>query len=114
LRQNLLRLPADNAAAKAARSMDFFTTGTCRGLFFDAHHHRLALPDIAAFLKTNGLELLGVETTPHIRQAFAKRYPGADARTDLAAWHAFEREHPDLFVWWYQLWLRKPRVTLTP
>jgi Flp pilus assembly protein TadD/SAM-dependent methyltransferase len=110
LRQNLLRLPADNAATKTALSPDFFATGTCRGLFFGAHHARLTRPDVAAFLKANGLELLGVETTPDVQQAFARRFPDAAARTDLAAWDAFEREHPDLFAGWYQIWLRKRRA----
>jgi Tfp pilus assembly protein PilF len=110
LRQNLLRLPPDNAATKAALSPDFFATGPCRTLFFGAHDHRLTLPEIQTFLNTSGLVLLGVETTPEARQAFARDFQGATARTDLAAWHAFFREHPNTFGASYQLWVFKPRV----
>jgi Flp pilus assembly protein TadD/SAM-dependent methyltransferase len=110
LRQNLLRLPPDTPATRAALSPEFFATGTCRAIFFGAHHHRLTLPEIETFVNSNGLALLGVETTPEARQAFAKDFPGAAARTDLAAWHAFLREHPDMFGASYQLWLHKPRA----
>ncbi|MFZ5690451.1 MAG: tetratricopeptide repeat protein [Pseudomonadota bacterium] len=109
LRQNLLRLPPENPAAKAVFSADFFATGTCRALFFGAHHHRLTLPDIQSFLNTSGLRLLGVETSPQVRQAFAAEFPGAAARTDLDAWHAFFRQHATTFGDSYQLWLHKPR-----
>ena len=110
LRQNLLRLPADNGAAKAALSSDFFATGTCRALAFGLHHQRLTLPEIAAMLEGNYLELLGVEVPSDIRQAFAKRFPDPAARTDLAAWHAFERAQANAFGLSFQLWLRKRRA----
>lgn len=110
LRQNLLRLPADNAAATVALSPDFFATGACRMLFFGEHQDRLTSPAVAAFLKANGLELLGVETTADVHQAFATRFPDAAARTDLSAWQIFERERPELFAAWNQVWLRKRRA----
>jgi len=37
-------------------------------------------------------------------------FPDAAARADLAAWHAFVREHPNTFGASYQLWLHKPRA----
>lgn len=110
LRQNLLRLPADHAAAKAAQSPDFFAIGTCRKLFFGEHRDRLTMPAVAAVLNANGLELLGVETSEVVQQAFAARFPDAAARTDLSAWQTFERERPDLFAAWNQVWLRKSRA----
>ena len=94
----------------ATRSAEFFATGTCRALFFGAHDHRLTLPEIQTVLNANGLELLGLETTPELQDRFAARFPDPAARTDLSAWHAFEREHPDMFASMYQLWLRKPRA----
>jgi SAM-dependent methyltransferase len=109
LRQNLLRLSPDNPAARAASSSEFFATGQCRTLFFGEHNHRLALPEVQTFLNASGLMLLGVETTPEAQQAFGRDFPNA-ARTDLAAWHAFFREHPNMFGGAYQLWLHKPRV----
>lgn len=110
MRQNLLRLPPDNQAANAALSSDFFATGGCRALFFGARHHRLELPEIRSFLSTSGLSLLGVETTPQARQAFAMDFPDAAARTDLTAWHSFFREHSNTFGGSYQLWLQKPHM----
>jgi Flp pilus assembly protein TadD/SAM-dependent methyltransferase len=110
LRQNLLRLGPDHAALEATLSSDFFATGQSRALFFSAYNDRLTLPEIQTFLSTNGLILLGVETTPEARQTFAKDFPGTTARTDLAAWHAFFREHPNTYGASCQLWLHKPRA----
>lgn len=107
-RQNLLRLPDDHPATKAVHNVNFFATGTCRDLFFTQRHRPLTLPEIQSALKPNGLELIGFETTQDIRRHFAARFPDPRARTDLHAWHAFEREHPEMFVSMYQLWLRKP------
>ena len=109
-RQNLLRLPDDHPAAKAAHGADFFATGTCRDLFFTEHHRPLTLPEIQAFLGANGLELIGFEATQEIRRQFSARFSDPRAGSDLHAWHAFEREHPAMFASMYQLWLRKPRA----
>jgi Flp pilus assembly protein TadD/SAM-dependent methyltransferase len=109
-RQNLLRQPADHPAAKASYGTDFFATGTCRDLFFSPHQQPITLLEIQSFLNANGLELLGFETTQEIRQQFTESFPDPRARTDLHAWHAFERQHPELFASMYQLWLRKPRA----
>lgn len=109
LRQNLLRQPADHPAMTATLSAEFFATGTCRALFFGAHSHRLTLPELQTVLKATGLELLGLETTPELQDKFTARFPDPAARTDLSAWHAFERDHPDRFASLYQLWLRKPQ-----
>lgn len=109
-RQNLLRLPTDNPATQAALSADFFSISACRDLLFHAHEHRLTLPEIQAFVRSNGLAILGLEATHDVREAFAQRFPEPGARTDLAAWHVFERENPDTFLTMYQFWLHKPRA----
>jgi Tfp pilus assembly protein PilF/SAM-dependent methyltransferase len=106
LRQNLLRQPAGNPAEAATLSTGFFATGTCRALFFGAQGQRLTFPEMQAVVNANGLELLGIETTQDLQDAFTARFPDPAARTDLAAWHAFEREHPGMFA---SLWLRKPQ-----
>ncbi|MGV3634004.1 MAG: tetratricopeptide repeat protein [Pseudorhodoplanes sp.] len=109
LRQNLLRLAPDHPAMRAALTPEFYATGQCRALFFGARDHRLTLPEIQTFLTASGLTLLGVATTPQARQAFGRDFPNA-ARTDLAAWHAFFRAHPDTFGGSYELWLHKPHA----
>jgi SAM-dependent methyltransferase len=106
LRQNLLRQPAGNPAEAATLSTGFFAAGTCRALFFGAQAQRLTFPEMQAVVNANGLELLGIETTQDLQDAFTARFPDPAARTDLAAWHAFEREHPGMFA---SLWLRKPQ-----
>ena len=114
LRQNVLRQPAGNAAEAATLSAEFFAAGTCRAMFFGAQGQRLTLPKMQAVLHANGLELLGLEITPELQAKFTARFPDPAAQTDLAAWHAFEREHPDLFTSLYHLWLRKPRSAEAP
>lgn len=109
LRQNLLRLAPDSAAAMAAQTPEFFATGTCRSLCFGAHNPRLTLPQFQSFISAVGVTPLGVETTPEARQAFAKDFPDATARADLSAWHMFFRKHPNTFGASYQIWLLKPR-----
>jgi Flp pilus assembly protein TadD/SAM-dependent methyltransferase len=106
LRQNLLRQPAGNPAEAATLSTAFFAAGTCRALFFGAQGQRLTFPEMQAVVNANGLELLGIETTQDLHDAFTARFPDPAARTDLAAWHAFEREYPGMFA---SLWLRKPQ-----
>jgi Tfp pilus assembly protein PilF/SAM-dependent methyltransferase len=110
LRQNLLRQPAGNPAEAATRSAEFFAVGTCRALFFGAGGGPLTFPDVQTILDAHNLELLGLETTPELQDKFAARFPDPAARTDLAAWHAVERENPDRFASMYQVWLRKPQA----
>jgi Flp pilus assembly protein TadD/2-polyprenyl-3-methyl-5-hydroxy-6-metoxy-1,4-benzoquinol methylase len=110
LRQNLLRLPPDHPAIPLSRNVDFFSTGTCRDLFFCPLDPRMTLTQVQGLLASGGLEVLGLETTHETRSEFAKRFPDAQARTDLAAWHAFERDHPEAFPAMYRLWLRKPHA----
>ena len=108
LRQNLLRQPAGHPAEAATLSAEFFAAGTCRALFFGAQGQRLTLPEIQTILDAHNLELLGIETAPDVQDKFTARFPDPAARTDLSAWHACEREHPEAFASLYQVWLRKP------
>lgn len=109
LRQNVLRLPSGHAATNTALSSDFFTTGTARALFFGPRGHRVSLLEVQAFADGNGLKLLGVETTPAVRQAFARSFPGVDALTDFTAWHAHFQDHPDS-LGASQLWMMKTQA----
>ena len=87
---------------------DFYSTSACRDLVFRPQEHRLTLPDLQAFIAGNRLEFLGFETSSHVRSEFAKRFPQERALTDLANWHAFEKDNPDTFLDMYNFWVRKP------
>jgi SAM-dependent methyltransferase len=47
---------------------DFYYMSGCRDLLFHVIEHRFTLPDIAAFLKEQGLQLVGFEPTPDERR----------------------------------------------
>jgi tetratricopeptide (TPR) repeat protein/SAM-dependent methyltransferase len=101
-------LAADDALAAQIRSVsDFYAISTCRDLLFHSQEHRLTLPEIAAFLGENGLNLLGFDLPPEIVRRYRARFPGDRAMTDLASWDAFEIENPDAFLGMYQFWVQK-------
>ena len=110
LRHHILRFAPDHPALKVASSGDFYTTGGCRDLVMSQYDHALTLPDIQAFLATNGLAVIGIETSQQTRRAFAARFPDTHARADLAAWHVLERDDPTVMPPICQLWLHKPPV----
>ena len=89
-------------------SGDFFSTSNCRDLLFHVQEHRLTIPRIARFVADNGLAFVGFELDHFVVQSYRTRFPEDKAMTDLAAWDAFEREHPGTFVGMYQFWVQKP------
>ncbi len=94
----------------ATLSAEFFATGTCRALFFGPHDHRAdAAGNTNRARAPTASSCSDFETSPELQDKFAARFPDTGARNDLSAWHAFAREHPDMFASMYQLWLRKPR-----
>jgi hypothetical protein len=40
-------------------------------------------------------------------EQFKARFPQDETARDLALWHVFEAEHPDIFAGMYQFWIRK-------
>ncbi len=97
--------PLLNSLTKTA---DFFTTNECRDLLFHVQEHRIALPQIKAFLADNGVQFAGFILDTSTLHRFAQRFPGPAAATDLDRWHAFETEAPETFARMYQFWVRKP------
>ena len=47
------------------------------------------------------------EVAPAIASQYRSKYPADTTMTDLAAWDAFEREHPSTFSGMYQFWVQK-------
>jgi hypothetical protein len=83
---------------------------SCRDLLFHAHEQRMRLPDIAAFLRENGLTFLGFETDDATIQAYRQRFPEDRAATDLDHWHAFETDNPETFSGMYVFWIQKNSI----
>ena len=106
-RQELLALGDRPWARSIVESGDFATLSACRDLLFHVQEHRLSLPQIAAFLGEKALRFVGFEMRLTTRAAYAARFPGDLAMTDLASWHIFETENPDTFRGMYQFWVQK-------
>ena len=45
--------------------------------------------------------------TPQAVAAYRASHPDDPAMTDLARWHRFEQDRPDLFIAMYQFWCQK-------
>jgi len=82
------------------QSDEFYYMSGCRDLLFHVMEHRFTLPDIAAFLKEQGLQLVEFEPPPEAAELFEQRYP--NRMHDLDCWHAFELERPSTFRQMYQ------------
>jgi len=100
-------LPPELEILKSPAS-DFWTTSECRDLMFHVQEHRFTLLQIEAMLARLELTFLGLETRHAIdRTRFAQMYPDPAAARSLAAWHAYETQHPEAFGETYQLWLKR-------
>jgi SAM-dependent methyltransferase/Tfp pilus assembly protein PilF len=88
------------------KAHDFFTTSELRDLVFHVREHRMAIPQIAAFLRESKLEFLGFELDALAVRRYRTRFPDDRTMTDLDCWHIFETENPDAFFFTYQFWVR--------
>lgn len=107
-RQEFMNLP-DGAPMKIlVDSSDFFNISGCRDLMFHVQEHQVTLPAIKSFLIENDLEFLGfVEMDAGTIREYGRRFPAADAMTDLDLWHRFETEHPHTFAGMYMFVVQK-------
>ncbi len=92
---------------RVTASNDFYTMSGCRDLLFNVMEHRFTIPDVARFLKEQGLTFLGFKLDAQIIEAFQKEFPGASTLTDLDCWHAFEMANPLTFRLMYIFNVRK-------
>jgi SAM-dependent methyltransferase len=105
-RQEIIAL-RDPRFAAVVHSSDFCSVSACRDLLFHVQEHRLGLPQIGAFLGTNGLTLLGFELPGAVLRRYREAFPQDASLTDLASWDRFEAANPDTFRGMYQFWLQK-------
>ncbi len=104
-RQEILASEDGTPLKNAAKYSDFFTTSECRDLLFHVQEHQFTIPEIAAFLRANGLRFIGFGGQP--LQDYRRRFPQDNAASDLERWHVFETENPTAFVGMYQFWVQK-------
>ncbi len=107
-REEIMAANADPLLQSLTRSSDFFTLSECRDLLFHVQEHRIALPEIKAFLAANHMQFVGFHLDSSAWRKFATRFPDPSAATDLDRWHAFETEAPSTFAAMYQFRIRKP------
>ena len=87
-RQDLIR----NGASRAILdSEDFFSLSGCRDLLFHVQEQHMRLPQIAGFLQSHNLRLLGLEVNAAVLAAYRRRFPQDPAATDLGCWDAHSR-----------------------
>jgi SAM-dependent methyltransferase len=106
-RQDLIAHEDGKAFADVYASTDFYSTSDCRDLLFHVQEHRMTIPQIADFLTENALDLIGFDLEAAVASQYRATYPADHAMTDLAAWDAFERQHPGAFSGMYQFWVQK-------
>jgi len=87
---------------------DFYSTSGCRDFLFHVQEQLLSLPEIATFLKEQGLGFMGFHLPSHVARAYAHAFPDDPTATNLANWQAFEEANPALFSGMYQFWIQKP------
>jgi 2-polyprenyl-3-methyl-5-hydroxy-6-metoxy-1,4-benzoquinol methylase len=111
-RQELIQSSDPTAYASILESEDFFSLSACRDLLFHVQEQRMSLPQIASFIQSHNLRLLGFELDDAVLAAYRKRFPQDRAATDLACWEAFETDHPGLFGGMYIFWVQKPSAEI--
>ena len=74
-RQEIFRLKDDAPAKSPAQSSDFFTTSSCRDLFFHVEEHPTTIPAIKEFLAASNLAFIGFRSpqcVPNTPNAFPR------------------------------------------
>src|SRR5262249_20733563 len=90
-----------------AELADFFSTSACRDLLFHVAEQRMTLPEIEAFLAAERLALVVFQAEPHVATLYGESFPADPAMTNLANWHALERQHPYIFASMYLFSVRR-------
>jgi SAM-dependent methyltransferase len=103
-RRHLIRVPG---FGEVVQRPDFFSVSSCRDLLFHAQETVVPLSAIAAFVRDNGLKVMGVDLDAPVLLAYRKRFPRDAAATDLDNWAAFEADNPSTFDGMVQFWVQK-------
>ncbi|HEU0096104.1 MAG TPA: class I SAM-dependent methyltransferase, partial [Rhizomicrobium sp.] len=103
-RRHLIQMPR---FSEVVQRPDFFSISGCRDLLFHVQETYMPLPAIAAFLRENGLKVLGIDLDAPVLLAYRKRFPRDAAAIDLDNWAAFEADHPSIFDGMIQFWVQR-------
>ena len=104
-RQDLMQTPL----AALTRMTDFFTTSECRDLLFHVQESRLTIPQVKAFIESQGLKFVGFNFDEAKARSYAAQFAANGwSMTDLDKWHELESRYPDTFLGMYQFWVQKP------
>jgi SAM-dependent methyltransferase len=106
-RQELMPSGDPDIRTAILNSEDFFTTSACRDLLFHVQECGMTLAGMEAFLRRNGLHLIGFELDDAILDAYRRRFPDDAAAANFGNWAAFEADHPGMFAGMYKFWIWK-------
>ncbi len=109
IRRLVLEGPRDGETWPLTEFHDFYSTSECRDMLVHVQDRRYELPEIGRALDELGLRFIGfAHESPATARAYKSAHPDDAAMTDLAAWDAFEAEHPYAFHGMYEFWCQKP------
>ena len=103
-RQALLDRPAGPPGTDLRISRDFYTTSNFRDLALHVSEHPLTIPEIARFLRDNGLSFRGFQLEGGVFARFREMFPGEAWPGSLARWAEFEDAAPHTFNGMYNFW----------
>ena len=86
---------------------DFYSTSACRDLLFHVAEQRITLPELEAILGAEDLALVGFQVEAQIAARYRQDFPADPTMTNLANWHALERQHRYIFSGMYLFWVRR-------
>jgi 2-polyprenyl-3-methyl-5-hydroxy-6-metoxy-1,4-benzoquinol methylase len=104
VRQKIIR---EQRWGMVLNSGDFYSASGCRDLLFNVMEHRFTIPEIASFLKEQGLIFHGFELDGAVIEKFQRCYPGSEALINLEYWNAFEADNPKTFRGMYAFTVSK-------
>ena len=109
-RKALFNLPDSDPIKDVTRTVDFFTTSSCRDLLFHVQEHRFSIPQIIECLERLDLDFVGFDLPLKSgMQEYRTEYPADPLGGTLPHWHAFEMKHPTTFIGMYQFWVKPHR-----
>jgi SAM-dependent methyltransferase len=103
-RQLLLDRPAEAPGGDLKMSRDFYTTSNFRDLALHVSERPVTLPEIAQFLRDNGLSFRGFQLSKGVFARFSERFPRATWPGSLDCWVEFEDANPYTFSGMYNFW----------
>ena len=104
-RRYLMGIGKQDSVEAITKSLDFFSTSSCRDLLFHAKEQCLTLRSIEEFCQKYNLMFIGFEIDPAVLHAYRGRFPDDRAGTNLRQWQIFENENPLAFSRMYVFWI---------